>query len=250
MTKGENKLRYKHVIFDADDTLLRYRDDERAAFHRLFLSLGVNADEDLLSCCNAVSEKIWTETGLYDVHSPAIQKRYHYLYKEHIERVFEEIFRYCKERGIVFSKRISPENARDSFLRELETGGNYVDGAKETLLYLKNRGYILSVATNGLTAIQEGRTKEVQNLFVHLFVSEAFGAIKPSEAFFAKLLSALHAKKEECLFVGDSLSSDICGAKNAGIDCCFFNPQKKSVPENVPAPDFTIEKLTDLMRLL
>ena len=172
------------------------------------------------------------------------------MYKEHIERVFEEIFRYCKERGIVFSKRISPENARDSFLRELETGGNYVDGAKETLLYLKNRGYILSVATNGLTAIQEGRTKELQNLFVHLFVSEAFGAIKPSEAFFAKLLSALHAKKEECLFVGDSLSSDICGAKNAGIDCCFFNPQKKSVPENVPAPDFTIEKLTDLMRLL
>ena len=100
MTKGENKLRYKHVIFDADDTLLRYRDDERAAFRRLFLPPGANADEDPLSCCNAVSEKIWTETGLYDVHSPAIQKRYHYLYKEHIERVFEEIFRCCKERGI------------------------------------------------------------------------------------------------------------------------------------------------------
>ena len=236
MTKGENKLRYKHVIFDADDTLLRYRDDERAAFRRLFLSLGVNADEDLLSCCNAVSEKIWTETGLYDVHSPAIQKRYHYLYKEHIERVFEEIFRCCKERGIVFSKRIFPENARDSFLRELETGGNYVDGAKETLLYLKNRGYILSVATNGLTAIQEGRTKELQNLFVHLFVSEAFGAIKPSEAFFVKLLSALHAKKEECLFVGDSLSSDICGAKTLVSIAVFLIRRKNQFPKMCPRP--------------
>lgn len=109
MTKGENKLRYKHVIFDADDTLLRYRDDERAAFCRLFLSLGVNADEDLLSCCNAVSEKIWTETGLYDVHSPAIQKRYHYLYKEHIECVFEEIFVIAKNAELCFQSGFPPK---------------------------------------------------------------------------------------------------------------------------------------------
>ena len=74
---SENALRggaraYRHVIFDADDTLLRYRDDERGAFSRLFARHNVAADDELLAFSNAVSERIWTETGLYDVHSPAI----------------------------------------------------------------------------------------------------------------------------------------------------------------------------------
>lgn len=48
---------------------------------------------------------------------------------------------------------------RDEFLKELETGGNLVDGAAETLSALKARGYFISIATNGLTAIQIGADK-------------------------------------------------------------------------------------------
>ena len=31
--------------------------------------------------------------------------------------------------------------------------------------------------------------------------------------------------RENALLIGDSLSSDIQGANNAGLDCCWFNPQ-------------------------
>ena len=240
---------YRHVIFDADDTLLRYRDDERAAFFRLFSSLGVAADDELLTfSCNA-SERIWTQTGLYNVSSPHVQKRYHFLYREHVTRVFDEIFAYLCARGISFTP-VSSRRARDLFLKELETGGNLIEGARETLAVLKSRGYVLSVATNGLESIQRGRTQALTPFFDRLFVSESLGAIKPAQAFFTRMLRELNAKKEECLFVGDSLSSDIAGAKQAGIACCYFSPRGETPPDGSPAPDFTVRRLTELIALL
>ncbi|MGN1053413.1 MAG: HAD family hydrolase [Candidatus Scatosoma sp.] len=247
--KQNAALPYKHVIFDADDTLLRYRDDERAAFLRLFSALGVAADEILLTfSCNA-SERIWTETGLYDVHSPRIQKNYHELYREHVTQVFEEIFAYLRARGVPFTP-VPPQRARDLFLKELETGGNLVEGAEETLSALKARGYVLSVATNGLESIQRGRTKALSPLFFRLFVSETLGAIKPETSFFTRMLCELNAGKEECLFVGDSLSSDVAGAKRAGIACCLFSPRGGGLPAGAPVPDFTVRRLTDLLTFL
>lgn len=259
--------RCKHVIFDADDTLLRYRDDERGAFSRLFLRHGVAADEELLRFSNEVSEEAWTAAGLYDVHSPAIQRRYHELYRTHVERVFCRIADYLAARGDVL--RATAASLRDEFLKELETGGNLVDGAAETLSALKTRGYSISIATNGLTAIQIGRTKPLKGLFDNLFVSEAIGAIKPTATFFERLLSRLGAEKSECLFVGDSLASDVAGANGAGIKCCLFDPRGKyaagvcsggvsGVVSGVAGvsggadatPDYVIRKLTDLLDLL
>ncbi len=282
---------YRHVIFDADDTLLRYRDDERGAFSRLFLRHGITADEELLSFSNAASEEVWTETGLYDVHSPAIQRRYHELYRAHVEHVFEKILAFLATRaanvaddkktelsgtgtavlpGFAVSSgtgtAVSAAKLRDEFLKELETGGNLVDGAAETLSALKARGYCISIATNGLTAIQIGRTKPLKGLFDNLFVSEAIGAIKPTAAFFKRLLAGLNAKKSECLFVGDSLASDVAGANGAGIDCCLFDPRGKYAAGGASGiafggsannaggakakPDYVIRKLTDLLDLL
>ena len=274
---------YRHVIFDADDTLLRYRDDERGAFSRLFLRHGITADEELLSFSNAASEEVWTETGLYNVHSPAIQRRYHELYRAHVEHVFEKILAFLAARAanVADDKKtelsgtgtavsgisaVSAAGLRDEFLKELETGGNLVDGAAETLSALKARGYCISIATNGLTAIQIGRTKPLKGLFDNLFVSEAIGAIKPTAAFFERLLSKLGAEKSECLFVGDSLASDVAGANGAGIDCCLFDPRGKYAAGGVSGiafggaadnaggakakPDYVIRKLTDLLDLL
>lgn len=258
---------YKHVIFDADDTLLRYRDDERGAFSRLFLRHGITADEELLSFSNAVSEEVWTATGLYDVHSPAIQRRYHELYRAHVEHVFEKILAFLSGRGVDIADgkkavlsgtgtAVSAASLRDEFLKELETGGNLVDGAAETLSALKARGYFISIATNGLTAIQIGRTKPLNGLFDRLFVSETIGAIKPTAAFFERLLSKLGADKNECLFVGDSLDSDVTGANGAGIACCLFDPRGKYAAGANGAgaanakPDYVIRKLTELLDLL
>ena len=47
------------------------------------------------------------------------------------------------------------------------------------------------------------------------------------------------------MIVGDSLTSDIQGGNNAGILCCWFNPQKKPAD-----PDLTIHyQIQDLSQV-
>ena len=51
------------------------------------------------------------------------------------------------------------------------------------------------------------------------------------------------------MIVGDSLTSDILGGKNAGIATCWYNPKGK--PKNPKImPDYEITALADLSALL
>jgi FMN phosphatase YigB (HAD superfamily) len=66
--------------------------------------------------------------------------------------------------------------------------------------------------------------------------------------FFEKILEDLHATKEECLMIGDSLSSDVKGANAVGIDCVWLNQRGTPLPEGVSAVQ--ISSLAELKNLL
>ena len=65
----------------------------------------------------------------------------------------------------------------------------------------------------------------IRPYFRDVFISEAIGCGKPSPAYFAYVLRAVPGlTAENGLVIGDSLTSDIQGANNAGLACCWFNP--------------------------
>lgn len=144
---------YKHVIFDADDTLLRYRDDERGAFSRLFLRHGITADDGTSELFKRGFGRSVDGDGLVRRSLPRHSRRYHELYRAHVEHVFEKILAFLSGRGVDIADgkkavlsgtgtAVSAASLRDEFLKELETGGNLVDGAAETLSALKARGIL------------------------------------------------------------------------------------------------------------
>jgi 2-haloacid dehalogenase len=49
--------------------------------------------------------------------------------------------------------------------------------------------------------------------------------------------------------IGDSLRSDVAGAKRAGLDACWFNPLKKPFDGEVQ-PDFSVCRLDELLQIL
>ena len=53
--------------------------------------------------------------------------------------------------------------------------------------------------------------------------------------------------KHEVLMIGDTLTSDILGANNVGIDSCLVDIHKTSNPEIVPT--YKIAKTIDLLEL-
>ena len=55
---------------------------------------------------------------------------------------------------------------------------------------------------------------------------------------------------EEALHVGDSLTSDVAGAKGVGMYAVWINRKKVARPQNAPSPDSEIDNLQDVVPLL
>jgi 2-haloacid dehalogenase/putative hydrolase of the HAD superfamily len=67
---------------------------------------------------------------------------------------------------------------------------------------------------------------------------------------FNKALSLLGLNSQEVLHIGDSLSSDVAGAKLAGIPVLWVNRNNKPIPQGIPKPDFICQDLTGLQNIL
>ena len=115
-----------------------------------------------------------------------------------------------------------------------------------------SKKYRLFLASNGTASVQAGRmtSANLYRFFEKTFVSEEIGENKPSPAYFQRCFAQIpDFDPEKALMVGDSLTSDILGGKNAGIRTCWINPQHAVAPEDL-RPDYEIEALSQLEGLL
>ncbi len=82
------------------------------------------------------------------------------------------------------------------------------------------------IVTNGVTRNAMGRivSTGLDRFISEVFVSEEIGAAKPALEFFDTVVSAVGGDSESFLVIGDSLTSDMLGAKNAGLASCWFMP--------------------------
>ena len=88
----------------------------------------------------------------------------------------------------------------------------------------------------------------MEKYFYRVYISEDIGVIKPLSAFFSRILDDLGARPGQCLMIGDSLESDVAGAKGAGIDSCWLNADGR--PCGNVRPDYIVRGLGELLPLL
>ena len=82
------------------------------------------------------------------------------------------------------------------------------------------------------------------------FVSEKMDSEKPNRKIFDAALRGLGVEnREHVLMVGDSLSSDVQGGVNAGLDTCWYNPNHAENPGKV-VPTYEISSLEELYPLV
>ena len=87
------------------------------------------------------------------------------------------------------------------------------------------------------------------NYFTDLFISDVIGYEKPDSEFFSACLSQDKLATDEILFIGDSLTADIMGATNYGIDACWYNSNRLSNDIDCDIR-YTIESLSQLREIL
>ena len=110
----------------------------------------------------------------------------------------------------------------------------------------------LAVVTNGFDRVQSRRVREsgILDFVEDVFVSEKMDSEKPNRKIFDAALRALGVEnREHVLMVGDSLSSDVQGGVNAGLDTCWYNPNHAENPGKV-IPTYEIASLEELYPLV
>lgn len=119
----------------------------------------------------------------------------------------------------------------------------------KTLEYLKEKGYCLSIITNGFNEVQFRKLKNshLDTFFTHVITSEDAEANKPHPKIFEYAFQLTGATAENSIMIGDDLSTDIAGAKKVDMDQIFFNPKKMNHKDS---PTFEISDLMELKNLL
>ncbi len=220
---------YDVILFDLDDTLFDFGETEKWAFFNTFQSNGFpNGLTDYRDSYNTISRALWN-----DLEQGRIS-----LAELKIER-FKRLF-------IQHSLDIDAEIFGREYLENLAKEVHLIEGVTEMLDSL--RGSRLAVLTNGFQDVQLARIagSVLNDTFEAIITSEETGFQKPQVEIFEYIFNKLQiTDKSRVLMIGDSLTSDIQGGNNYGIDTCWFNPRQK---ENSTAtrPTYEIQNWKDL----
>ena len=107
------------------------------------------------------------------------------------------------------------------------------------------------IITNGNKHVQQGRfnPSPLAKYFEKCYISEEVGFEKPDVRYFDAVMADIpDFDPATTLVVGDSLTSDIKGGINAGLDTCWYNPKGKAVPADLPVT-YVIRDLAQLPAL-
>ncbi len=139
-----------------------------------------------------------------------------------------------------FLSSFAPEMCAAEVADEYENGlngcGFLLPGALENLSRLRDEGYLMYAVTNGAGDIQRSRVRlsGIGPFIRDFFISEEIGYEKPSPLFFETAFKRIPGfRKSEAALIGDSLTSDIRGALNAGVLPVWFSP-RASLPPSFP----------------
>ena len=128
------------------------------------------------------------------------------------------------------------------FRRDYDTACRCVSGAEWLLNRLQEIGLRLAVVTNNLVSEQFPKLQQlgIQDYFDVVTVSEEVGVAKPALRIFEVTLDRLGVAASQVVMVGDSLSSDVAGARLAGIRTVWLNRRPESTrdrPEDLTTID-------------
>lgn len=227
-------MKYEIIIFDADETLFDFKKSERDAFKNSMLEFDIEYDEEHhLKIYQEINNAIWKE--------------------------FEEGLITQKELKIERFKRLSTS---------LDAGFDETEFAKAYIKHLANASFLfdesialveslqkdfrLTIITNGLTDVQDKRIRKsvIGKYFEDIVISEEVLVSKPDKRIFELALENIkHTDKSKVLMVGDSLTSDIQGGINSGIDTCWFNPNR-IINQTDIKPTYEISNLMELKAIL
>lgn len=227
-------MKYDIILFDIDDTLLDYGQAEAHAFTSSCRDYAITlAGSDYVARYRSINQQLWHD---YEQGKVTLAE----LREERFRRLFAEN-----------NPHIAADEFSTCYLNYLGEGSFLIEGAVELCSSLQGHCR-MAVITNGIREVQLSRIGKagLNEFFEHIIVSEETGYQKPHKGIFDYAFAKLGVTDpSKIIIIGDSLTSDMQGGMNSGIDTCWFNPHRKSNTTAVK-PAFEIQRLSELLSII
>lgn len=223
--------KYKIILLDIDDTILDFKKCEVNAITKTICNYGISATEELTNRYSEINQSLWKAFERKEITKPEL-----------LTKRFEMFF---NPLGVYENS----EEINKVYLDYLSNETFLIPGAIELLEALKE--YKVYVVTNAVARVQNSRLSKagLYDYFDDVFVSELIGYQKPDVRFYNDIYKLIGSpRKEDIIVLGDSLSSDIQGGINFGVDTCWFNPHHKK-SDSIKA-NYEIDNLLDFLKII
>ena len=227
-------MTYKFLLFDLDHTLLDFDAAEDVALSHLLKEEGVEDIQAYKDYYVPMNKTLWKDLELKKITK-----------QELVNTRFAKLFAHfgIEKDGAYLAER---------YQFFLSKQGQIFPGVEDLLKKLIHQGYELYAATNGITYIQTGRLEQsgISPYFKEIFISEQLHTQKPDAAFYEKIGARIpNFDKNQTLMIGDSLSADIQGGNNAGIDTIWYNPHHLE-NKTLAKPTYEVDSYQALLEIL
>ncbi len=226
-------MKYGIILFDADETLLDFHKSEYEAICEAMTAYGIEPTDGRVKLYSEINLSLWKKLEKGEIEKKVLLYRRFELFLEAL--------------GISADAR----KMADTYMNALSTKGYVLDGAEKMLRALKGKARMY-IVTNGVEFIQKGRYARcgIDKYFDGIFISDCVGFEKPALGYFEHVAENIDGfDKNKAVIVGDSLTSDIRGGINFGIDTCWYNPFGKECPEDMK-PAYTADSYDGIYAFL
>lgn len=233
-------MRYDVLLWDIDGTLMDFKKAEALSLAKSLRDIGIEPDDPMLADYSAINISYWKrlETGELTKDQVLVGRFEEFLGKYGIDADARAFF-----------KRYEDYLGHTWFIQ---------DDSLNLCRLLKAKGIRQYVVTNGWVEVQKTKLREsgFDQVMDVSFISDDIGVPKPQKAFFEACFQGIFDTKDpdeeilkRVLIIGDSLTSDMRGGLNAGIDRCWYRKPSEKNGENIPI-NYEIEDLHEIFDIL
>jgi 2-haloacid dehalogenase len=226
-------MKYDWLLFDLDNTILNFDDAMVFGFDKTINDFDIPFDENYFSIYQKINHECWAdlEKGIIIQDELRILRMERFLNHIDIDK--------------------NPIDFAETYHKNLSAKIFWMEDAKGLIEDWSGQ-YNMALVTNGMREIQRARLvkSDLEKHFRHVIISDEIGVSKPNIRFFDHVFEKIKfPKKDKVIIIGDSLSSDIRGGNDYGIDTCWLNMSERIAPKD-NMPTFTIGKLKELKEIV
>lgn len=230
-------MKYMHLFFDLDHTLWDFDANCRFTLQTIYEDMelesrGVTSFEGFYKQYIIHNDKLWERYRNGTIKADELRwKRMHLSLVD---------FKIGDEK---FARVLS-----DQFLDMLPSRTILFPYTMEILTYLRDKGYVLHLITNGFEKTQFSKINYsgIGHFFSEVITSEGSNSLKPHKEIFEYAFRRAKALPGHSIIIGDSIEADIKGGINAGIDQVFVN--HLNITPDVK-PTYTVYSLKELEQI-